>query len=328
MLSLIRTTKAAVKGYMVDRLKTPHRGYFPTLAGNRVFKNRSGPLQQEELPAISIYLLEDNNEDVDNAQERRHLKVVVEILAMGADADVQVDVISDAVYDIIRNDEYLGGLVEWCRYVRGQLNYDEGKHPEAISWVMEYAVHYLEQNCPDAYVGDIQPFRGAMVTYSLAGYPSPPPVASEEAGSEIDIPLGYGCTRPAPAYEPYYEDLDSLMAAIDINGDAFEVDVTSEPTALLATEQIAISRDMLVVSNMTPHTVLLCDNQPNPVEGSAFVVRADGNPVPLPFAQGQVWAVAKALTTEAAASLDSVTASVRPVRVSSSLQRSLGAGCH
>jgi hypothetical protein len=182
-------TRSAIKAYMVDRLKTVNEeGAYPTLAGGRVFDSRFGPLQSEELPAIVVYAVEETSAELDTSQDRRTLKIDLEIQASGDDADTQLDLISDQAAALFRDDRYLGGpragLVERCRYVRGQIYYDERRHLDSLAWVMEYEVEYLYDTTPSERAGLITPFRGADVTYADVC----PPPAIETTGSVIDIP--------------------------------------------------------------------------------------------------------------------------------------------
>ena len=193
MLINARTTKAAIKAYMVDRMATPDDdGIYPTIAGARVYRDRFGPLQLDELPAIMVYASEETCEFIDVTEDRNHLKIQIEFQAAGDDADTQLDFLSDTVYDLFRNDEYLGGredgLVEWCRYSRGQLYYDEKRHLNGICWVMDYDIRYIRSSVPDPEVSNMAPFETVVATYQFAEDDPQPPIVVDEVTDTISIP--------------------------------------------------------------------------------------------------------------------------------------------
>jgi hypothetical protein len=184
-----QTTKSAVKAYMVDRLKVLDvSGAYPTLAGGRIFDSRFGPLQSDELPAITVFAVEETAEELDTSQDRLTLKIDVEIQAAGDDADTQLDLMSDQVMALFRDDRFLGGpengLVEGCRYAKGQIYFDERRHLNSLAWVMEYVATYLSDTTPSPSVGRVTDFRGADATYADRW----PPPSIEDTGSVIDIP--------------------------------------------------------------------------------------------------------------------------------------------
>ncbi len=187
-----RTTRGAIKAYMADKLRLPNAdGVFPTLVDDRVFVDRFGPIQEDELPALMLYLSEETCEVLDVTEDRRRPKVQIEIQVAGDDAGNQIDLIADVIYDTFRNDEYLGGreegLVEWCRYSRGQIYYDDKRHFNGLCWVVEYDIHYIDQTAPDFEFSDVQPFKTMQVeTYFSEGNPQPP-IVVPPVGDTIDL---------------------------------------------------------------------------------------------------------------------------------------------
>ena len=191
-LMIARTTMSAIKGYMVDRMKCPGRaGRFGTLAGPRVFKDRFSALSEDELPAAMLYAAEETSEFLDVTEDRRHLKIKIEIQVRWDDADAQLDVLADQIVDCFRNDEYLGGpthgLVEWCRYTHGELYYDEKRHFNGLCWVLDFDVRYIAQTAPDLAESHIAPFESMGVAYAEASALQPVDNVIL-AESEIDIP--------------------------------------------------------------------------------------------------------------------------------------------
>lgn len=191
--TVISVSKSAVKAYVKDRIAEPNeRGAYPTLAGPRVFQNRFSPLQPDELPAVTIFSPEEIVEKIDGVAERRNLKIQIEIQAAASDVENQLDVISDQIFDLFRNDEYLGGfengLVERFHYVRGQLYYDERRHLNGLCWVMDYDTSFLVSTIPDPHVSNTDSFREMDVTYELTEGNPQAPAATEETGSVIAIP--------------------------------------------------------------------------------------------------------------------------------------------
>jgi hypothetical protein len=192
---LPQTTKSAIKAYFRDRLIAPNGdGAFPTLVGGSVYVDRYGPFQAEELPVIDIFGTEETCEYIDVTEDRRHYKIQIEIQCAAEDADVQMDVIGDQIIDLFRNDEYLGGgegedgLVEWCRYARGQLYYDEKRHLNAICWAQDWDVRYIWQSTPDPSVSRMAPFKEMMATYEFEELNPQAPIVVPEFTDEIDIP--------------------------------------------------------------------------------------------------------------------------------------------
>jgi hypothetical protein len=181
------TTRSAVKGYLVDLLRGDGE-VRPTLAGDRVYRDRFGVLQEEELPAIMVYASEETSEVLDVVSDRRQLKVQIELQAAGDDAGVQLDVMSDQVVRLLQCDEYLGGLVESSRYSRGQLYFDEKRHLNGVCWVIEVDVRWIVSNVPDAGLSNISPFKTAHVDYRFTEGPASPEAVSPITADTIEIP--------------------------------------------------------------------------------------------------------------------------------------------
>jgi len=184
---LVETTRSAVKAYAVDRIRTKRCGAYPTLAGDRVFKDYFTPINTDDLPAVMVYATSETSRKFDNSQDEIQLKITFEIQAKEDDADNQLDVISDQIKRLFRNDPYLGGyengLVEEFRYTGGQLTYDDKRHFNGLAWSMDFEATYKVSILMDASAGRVTDFNEVDANY----LPSVPPQI-EDTGSQIIIP--------------------------------------------------------------------------------------------------------------------------------------------
>lgn len=137
---------AAIKEAVRAELATKDGAQYRTDARGSIYVDRFVAIQDEKLPAIIIFATEEQVEELDNTQDRHRLKIAIEIQSKDSTA---CDVISQQVYNRFRNNWNLGDSVEWFKFQRAALTYDEARHMHGAAWTMEYEAKYIVSSVPD-----------------------------------------------------------------------------------------------------------------------------------------------------------------------------------
>lgn len=160
--------RAEIKAYLRALIGNPVNGnQWKTGLQNRIEANRFDALQDDAnnlaLPAGRIFTISESQEDLDWTEARLTETIAIELIAEGETADAQLDTISGQIMRLIRNDRYLGGLVERIKYTKGEIGYEEKVKRDNVSWTMTFEAQYLLPTVPDD--TDLQPFVLAHVDY-------------------------------------------------------------------------------------------------------------------------------------------------------------------
>jgi hypothetical protein len=176
-----------IKARVVEMLIAPDNlNPAPTIAGNRVYKNRYLPLTDHadsdaHLPAICVWVAEETADEpgkVDWTQSYRYPQLVIDCYVTSLDADDMVDLITNQVERIMMQDETLRGLVAWCYITKTELLYGDKSDSLIQGASMTYECKYLSPNTSTLPVDD---FDRTSIAYRLAS-------GAEIASDDVEMP--------------------------------------------------------------------------------------------------------------------------------------------
>lgn len=172
--------RKAIRAKVVELLKANP----PLSVGDRVYANRATPLDEDSVPCILVYLLEEQAEFFDApARFRRTCQVAVEAVVMpqGGDNPPAVDDdLDDLITEIearLTSDERLGGVAAGSSITNIEFEFDGAGRQVLAGARIKLEVVYLAELPPDK-TGTLDNFERANVQTDLA--PSDGSVESED----------------------------------------------------------------------------------------------------------------------------------------------------
>jgi hypothetical protein len=159
-----------------------------TVAGTRVFGNRSRPVFAKEIPCIIVYT---KNEPVEESgsgprEYKRSLALAIELLSQAADEDTLDDVLddfADQVETIMFADETFGGVASDT--VLGETESDiltDGEKPTGVLKI-NFTLPYYDRKPADSQGSGLDDFKTADIKFDVA--PKDGQIESEDT---INIP--------------------------------------------------------------------------------------------------------------------------------------------
>jgi len=171
MTTLPTNIRKAARDFLVALYKTPGQvdgqTVYPTPAQDRVFPNRSLPLEVEKLPALLVYIAKESKGDhAFNGLSYRVLDLVVEWRDLSDDA--LHDSLDDAAWLIERLfllDPSLGGLVDADRSGFESVELAEAVNGEQVigAAALHFRLEYIEpERTPVGSLDDLLRIRGSF----------------------------------------------------------------------------------------------------------------------------------------------------------------------
>lgn len=147
--------RQAIKSAIVSMLTAKNSlDEYPTLACERVHKNRIPPLLDENeenpLPAIVIYILKEAAKVLDIETNQITSTVMIECIAEGEYFDEYIDLMSNQVEYLFNQNQTLDGTVSSFQYKGGDLGVDPDSNSDIVAWKMEYEVVYNSETVADS----------------------------------------------------------------------------------------------------------------------------------------------------------------------------------
>lgn len=152
--------RAEIKNALVGILKDK------TIAGDRVYPAMYLPVRDTDLPAICIFIPEEDIEEDSNLTDVRTAHVAIECLMEDSSPEKEMDEFSKAVETLVAVDRTLGGIVKSCRLKKVKIGEDESANRDLLAAAMIYDAVYTAPAY--AVESDLADFTSAHVSGGIS----------------------------------------------------------------------------------------------------------------------------------------------------------------